>query len=707
MRENITQQLRDFWDAGIRGPDFVWAATGPALEAFSKYPVVKKATAPGEQMSVSEFLRQVRRMVVDFVVGRVMTQDGAPAPADEPEAVTGLDDVTTYYLLHRHDFGMEEAPVGGCILYALSCNLSDAALVNQHDLLTQPGKRGAADEFEEEGEEAPEEAEETGGGAKVKLKPWHRRKGRNLGLEGQGGTARAADRPGAQAHAPLARRGPGEGQRLPRQPWPAAQRPVQPDPAGAHRAGRRRLGGALAPGVGEQPLGRAGRGSGPRAEAARVRNNGPSTGASPMITSVRLVNFKNFADETLRVGPFTVIVGANASGKSNIRDAFRFLHGIGRGYTLAEIIGGKYGADWKPIRGAANEIVQFGQSGFSIEAGIQLEDADLCYLIEVGYESEQSEFRITREKLTGRIKPGHARDYQSFTLNSNPDRSTSEPTPTDEYPLLFRVFLSTSRRIQEKFGSALEVMGEPISISPPSREFLEPYIQQTIDTLADMRFLEPSPERMREPTLPGHTVLGDSGENLAAALDAICSDAGRKNVLTAWLRELTPMDVRDLRFPRDPSGRVHLQVLEGNERAVSAYSASDGTLRFLAMLAALLGTKPAGLYFFEESDNGIHPVRLNLLTDLIERQTAKNGVQVLTTTHAPTLLTVMNDGTFENTSVVCRLEGRSDAIIRPVSELPSVQELRQDQGLGRLHESGWMEDALFFTEDYDPREDGS
>ena len=50
-----------------------------------------------------------------------------------------------------------------------------------------------------------------------------------------------------------------------------------------------------------------------------------------MITSLRLVNFKNFADETLCVGPFTVIVGANASGKSNIRDAFRFLHGIGGG----------------------------------------------------------------------------------------------------------------------------------------------------------------------------------------------------------------------------------------------------------------------------------------------------------------------------------------------------------------------------------------
>ena len=93
-----------------------------------------------------------------------------------------------------------------------------------------------------------------------------------------------------------------------------------------------------------------------------------------MITSLRLVNFKNFADETLRVGPFTVIVGANASGKSNIRDAFRFLHGIGRGYTLAEIMGGKYGAggymEWAGIRGAPEEIVRFGQSVFSLEVKV-------------------------------------------------------------------------------------------------------------------------------------------------------------------------------------------------------------------------------------------------------------------------------------------------------------------------------------------------
>ena len=174
MRENITQQLRDFWDAGIRGPDFVWAATGPAMEAFSKHPVVKKADESAQLLTVSDFLREVRRMVVDFIVGRVLTKEGGP------EAVTELDDITTYYLLHRHYFGTGEAPIGGCILYSLSCNLSDSALVNQYDILTQSGRKGR------EEEENTVEGKDNGIGTQIKLKPWNRRQGPNLGLKAPG-----------------------------------------------------------------------------------------------------------------------------------------------------------------------------------------------------------------------------------------------------------------------------------------------------------------------------------------------------------------------------------------------------------------------------------------------------------------------------------------------------------------------------------------
>ena len=190
MRERIRTQLRDFWDAGIRGPDFVWSATGPALEAFSKYPVVKKADEAGAQMSVSEFLREVRRIVVDFVVGRVLTQDG------EAEAISGLDDVTTYYLLHRKDFGLDKAPIGACILYALSCNLSDRELTDRLDILARAGKTlfddldddrtDEADSLDSVRAERSPEGEveaDSGTGNTIKLKAWHQRRAKWLGLE--------------------------------------------------------------------------------------------------------------------------------------------------------------------------------------------------------------------------------------------------------------------------------------------------------------------------------------------------------------------------------------------------------------------------------------------------------------------------------------------------------------------------------------------
>ncbi len=183
MQKNIIQSLRNFWDAGIRGPDFVWAATGPALEAYSKHPIVRKANEPGKTMSVTEFLRHVRRMVADFVVGRVLTQNGGT------DTVSGLDDVTTYYLLHRYNFKMESAPIGPCILYAVSCNLSDSLLLGKYDLLVRTGGQSKDEDEDvvEEGEEVimDEGVEELEGtSSTVKLKAWSQRKYAGLEMAG-------------------------------------------------------------------------------------------------------------------------------------------------------------------------------------------------------------------------------------------------------------------------------------------------------------------------------------------------------------------------------------------------------------------------------------------------------------------------------------------------------------------------------------------
>lgn len=112
MQERLTERLRDFWDAGIRGPDFVWAAIGPALESYSSYTEVRRMD--GKPFTVSEFLKEVRRMVTDFALGQILHG----ANTEE------LDEQTRYYLMHRDYFGMVDAPVGECILLAQGYGLS-------------------------------------------------------------------------------------------------------------------------------------------------------------------------------------------------------------------------------------------------------------------------------------------------------------------------------------------------------------------------------------------------------------------------------------------------------------------------------------------------------------------------------------------------------------------------------------------------------
>jgi hypothetical protein len=121
--------LQFYFDQGIIGPDFLWAGLGPALEAYSAHPFVRKADGSGA-MTVADFLKEVRKLVLQFALGRLLHADRLD-----------LDAVTQFYLLHRSTFGIAPAPAGACILYAMSCgkNLNELQMVWR--VLAQGGKK--------------------------------------------------------------------------------------------------------------------------------------------------------------------------------------------------------------------------------------------------------------------------------------------------------------------------------------------------------------------------------------------------------------------------------------------------------------------------------------------------------------------------------------------------------------------------------------
>jgi predicted ATPase len=420
-----------------------------------------------------------------------------------------------------------------------------------------------------------------------------------------------------------------------------------------------------------------------------------------MIESMRLERFKNFRDATLALGPLTVIVGTNASGKSNLRDAFRFMHGMSRGYTLAEIIGEKYVEggvlQWKGIRGGTREVAYAGESTFRLTTQLRPAkapgqrglSAKLTHSIEIDLSNAQSGPVITRESL-------YRRSELVFDSHSPDD------LPDQEGPPYIFVRLPRDDR-NRKHGKRLRFLdSRPVVSQLPehreARKEYKTYATMFCETLESMRFLDLAPEAMKAPSVPGQVILGDRGENLSSVLQAICAEESTKRAVAEWIRELTPLDVVDFDFVPDQTGRILVTLIESSGQRTSAYSASDGTLRFLAMIAALLGPDAAQFYFLEEIDNGIHPTRIYLLLQLIEQRAKEGKVQIVTTTHSPQLLGMLSDEAREHASLIYRFEGEQEGHIRRVMDIPEAKRVLEEQNLARLHESGWLEDAVAFSE---------
>ena len=174
IKDNIEEKLRRFWDAGIRGPDFLWAALGPGLEVYSQYEVVRKfdyAEGEDELVSVGEFLDKVRDIVLRFSIGRLLKDYGS----SEDEA-DQIDDLTRYYLLHRSWFSHEYVDAGEVTKFAVACGFTDTQLSGKSDILSTVRGKKRRLSVAAEALAADEQADaDKRGGSKYVLNRWNDR----------------------------------------------------------------------------------------------------------------------------------------------------------------------------------------------------------------------------------------------------------------------------------------------------------------------------------------------------------------------------------------------------------------------------------------------------------------------------------------------------------------------------------------------------
>jgi predicted ATPase len=414
-----------------------------------------------------------------------------------------------------------------------------------------------------------------------------------------------------------------------------------------------------------------------------------------MLHRLRLSNFKGFKQASIPLGQFTMLVGANAAGKSNVRDALRFLHGLSRGYSLSEVMGERWAEggvlQWKGLRGGTREAAFQGAPAF--ELGIELKVAGpddqthkLDYTVEVTLGPQREGPRISKEAL-----------YLDDALVFDSHRGEEPPKQIDDEHIVVRLRRGgRNRRLGAAmaFLSSKPVLTQIADKDALDHEVVKAAVSACLSTMQRMRFFELTPDSMRAPSIPGQVELGLRGENLSSVLMGICESPERKAALIASIQDFAALKIRDLVFPEDYSGKVLLHLVEDNGFRVSAHSASAGLLRFLAIFAAMSEPDTGRFFFFEELENSIHPTRLKLVLGLIEDKCAAGALQVAITSQSAQLLALASERSRASAILIHRSLHRADAQAIRLIDLPDIGRVFATRDLGQLQVCGWLQDSI-------------
>ena len=209
-----------------------------------------------------------------------------------------------------------------------------------------------------------------------------------------------------------------------------------------------------------------------------------------------------------------------------------------------------------------------------------------------------------------------------------------------------------------------------------------------------MFILDPVPHQMREYVPEKDVRLRKNAENLSPVLANLLKNDSTSSKLLAMVRSLSEAQVSKMNAVTSDLGDVMVTVQERigpKEQQTPARLMSDGTLRFLAIAAALLdlsqqnsdseGDDSGGrMLVVEEIESGLHPSQAALLLSQLKASSA-NGVQILATTHSSAILDALT-GPDHSSVVVCSRGSKGWSKATTLTDFPDYFEVVGRSPLG-------------------------
>lgn len=356
---------------------------------------------------------------------------------------------------------------------------------------------------------------------------------------------------------------------------------------------------------------------------------------APFVNSLRLGGLLSFPPESpaVELTPLNVLIGPNASGKSNFIEAFELLRATPTAFAKAIRDGG--GAREWLWKGS-----NLGSAEAKIEARITHSKQDLRYRL--SFNAVDTRTEVTDEAIENFDGDGIHKDPYFFYRFQNGHPVINSAIQGE------RALKRTSLAADESVLSQIKDPELYPEVTWVGREFAH------IQTFREWAFGRYAPLRQPQKTdLPDNTLLPDCS-NLGLILNRL-DHSGESGHFNQLLQRFLP------RFQRLSTlvqgGTVQFFLHEtGFDRPVPPTRLSDGTIRFIAILAVLLSGEPPPLICIEEPELGLHPDALSILAEVMV-ETSKR-TQLIVTTHSDAFISALTEHT-ESVLVCDYLDGTS------------------------------------------------
>ncbi|MEW6221028.1 MAG: ATP-binding protein [Thermodesulfobacteriota bacterium] len=416
-----------------------------------------------------------------------------------------------------------------------------------------------------------------------------------------------------------------------------------------------------------------------------------------MITLLEALNYRCLRHVARPLGPFHVLVGPNASGKTTFLDVVGFLRDL-----LAE------GLEGALMHRAANpEELLFRRQGDGLELAIEMRipaalrdktarpELDTArYEVAIGFDEGRRLFEVKTEKLLlKRSKAQEATQRPLFPMPHDPPASLATPKGRRDMKIVVhKVPGGNDNFYSETYGQPGKGWTPSFKLGPQRsalgnlpaeerafpvamwlREQLSSGVQQIM--LNSLRLREPSPPTRMKGFLP-------DGSNLPWVIARLRREDRTR--FDSWIKHLRTAldDLEDITTVERPEDKhCYLVYKYRGSLEVPSWLASDGTLRLTALTLPAYLVDLQGIYLIEEPENGIHPRAVATMYDSLSSVYA---AQVLLATHSPVVLSAarMED-------VLCFAkndDGSTDIVLG--SEHPRLAAWHGEADLGTLLAAG-------------------